>query len=83
MLVPGGLRLLAHEISICETRGRGGIPDGAERYERAGSKRGVEGATERALILLELIRFRASRIMLLRAAGMRLAEQRRVRDLVA
>lgn len=82
-LVPGGLRLLAHEAHVVDLleMGRTAVESRTvSREDETFSERSRLGVGERFLLLLEVIRYKLGRIALLRVAGIRIAEQRRLRQ---
>jgi hypothetical protein len=88
-LLPGGVRLLAHEVQLSkasavtgvgmsELESTGAVPADEGSHERGSPQ--PTGILERLLLIIELANIRLGRRVLLRAAGMRLAEQRRLKE---
>jgi hypothetical protein len=84
-LLPGGFRLMAHERALARklrperitVPGERSLTPSSEAMSSAseGEKREV-GILRRLVIVLELLRYRLSRLLILRIAGLRRAQQR-------
>lgn len=86
VLVPGGLRLMAREMHFSdllrEARPRS-VESGEVEPHKLEGKRPMSRGLEQLRLLVELIGLTIGRLIVLRAAGLRQREQRRLRHSVA